>query len=144
MLQKYWACHEKVEPRHTNSWNCYAKWPLLSNTSMTWNLQTFHRFSIRGLKHQPQKAWNPCACYAKSIVTDPLQTHPACHDFATLTNSPAARNAIQTSKDATRPAVFNDFGFRIAFAPQRGANFAGLNFKRCADHAMLYFTILTW
>ena len=29
MLRKYCACHEKVEPRHTNSCNCYAKWSLL-------------------------------------------------------------------------------------------------------------------
>ena len=29
MLRKYCACHEKVEPRHTNSCSCYAKWSLL-------------------------------------------------------------------------------------------------------------------
>ena len=38
MLQKYCACHEKVEPRHTKSCNCHAKWSLQSNTSVTWNL----------------------------------------------------------------------------------------------------------
>ena len=31
MLQKYCACHEKVEPRHTKSCNCHAKWSLQSN-----------------------------------------------------------------------------------------------------------------
>ena len=31
--------------------------------------------------------------------------------------------------------VFNDFDFRIALAPQRGANFGDLNFQKCPDHA---------
>ena len=35
MLRKYWACHEKVEPRHTNSCNCHAKWSLPCNISAT-------------------------------------------------------------------------------------------------------------
>ena len=43
MLQKYCVCHEKVEPRHTNSCNCHAKWPLQSNISVMRNLQPFHR-----------------------------------------------------------------------------------------------------
>ena len=38
MLQKYCACHKKVEPRHTNSCNCHAKWSLQSNISVAWNL----------------------------------------------------------------------------------------------------------
>ena len=38
MLQKHCACRKKVEPRHTKSCNCYAKWSLQSNTSVTWNL----------------------------------------------------------------------------------------------------------
>ena len=52
MLQKYCACHEKVEPRHTNSCDCHAKWSLQSNTSVTWNLQRFHGFSVGGFKHR--------------------------------------------------------------------------------------------
>ena len=81
MLQKYCACHEKVAPRHTNSCNCHAKWSLQSNTSVTWNLQPFHGFSVANFKHRLPKARNPCACHAKRIVSDPLQIPHACQRF---------------------------------------------------------------
>ena len=81
MLQKYCACHEKVEPRHTKSCNHHAKWSLQSNTSVTWNLQPFHGFSVGGFKHRYRKARNPCACHAKRIVSDPLQIPHACQRF---------------------------------------------------------------
>ena len=77
MLQKYCACHEKVQPGHANSCNCHAKWPLHSSTSMLENLQPFHRFSVPDLKHRLHKARNPCACHAKSIVSNPLLIHHA-------------------------------------------------------------------
>ena len=81
MLQKYCACHEKVEPRHTKSCNYHAKWSLQSNTSVTWNLQPFHGFSVANFKHRLPKARNPCACHAKRIVSDPLQIPHACQRF---------------------------------------------------------------
>ena len=81
MLQKYCACHAKVAPRHTNSCNCHAKWSLQSNTSVTWNLQPFHGFSVGGFKHRHHKARNPCACHAKRFVSDPLQIPHACQRF---------------------------------------------------------------
>ena len=80
-LQKYCACHEKVEPRHTKSCNYHAKWSLQSNTSVTWNLQPFHGFSVANFKHRLPKARNPCACHAKRIVSDPLQIPHACQRF---------------------------------------------------------------
>ena len=64
MLQKYCACHEKVEPRHTNSCNYHTKWSLQGNTSVTWNLQPFHGFCVGAFKHRHHKAQNPCACHA--------------------------------------------------------------------------------
>ena len=81
MVQKYCNCHEKSLPRHTNSCNCHAKWSLLSSISMTRNLQPFHGFNIRGFKHRHHRARNPCACHAKTIVSDPLQIHHACQLF---------------------------------------------------------------
>ena len=81
MLRKYCACHEKVEPRHTKSCNCHAKWSLQSNTSVTWNLQPFHGFCVGGFKHRHHKARNHCACHAKRIVSEPLQIHHACQRF---------------------------------------------------------------
>ena len=63
MLQKYCACLEKVEPRHTKSCNCHAKWSLQSNSSMTWNLQPFHGFCVGGLNHRLLKTWNWRATY---------------------------------------------------------------------------------
>ena len=149
MLQKYCACHEKVEPRHTKSCNCHAKWSLQSNTSVTWNLQPFHGFCVGGFKHRHHKARNHCACHAKRIVSEPLQIHHACqrfcnpHELLRLPRilqrveipAPATRNTLSTSKNVPRPSVFNDFDFQIVRARRRGANFAQLNFQKCSEHA---------
>ena len=104
MLQKYCACHEKVEPRHTKSCNCHAKWSLQSNTSVTWTLQPFHGFCVGGLNHRHRKARNPCPCHAKRIVSEPLQIHhtPA-NVFATLTNSCACHAFWNVSKSLRLP-----------------------------------------
>ena len=147
MLQKYCACHEKVEPRHTKSCNCHAKWSLQSNTSVTWNLQPFHGFCVGGFKHRHHKARNHCACHAKRIVSDPLQIHHACqrfrnpHELLRLPRilqrveipAPATRNTLSTSKNVPSPWCFNDFDFRIVRARRRGANFAKLNFQKCSE-----------
>ena len=149
MLQKYCACHEKVEPRHTKSRNCHAKWSLQSNTSVTWNLQPFHGFCVKGFKHRQHKARNHCACHAKRIVSDPLQIHHARqrfrnpHELLRLPRilqrveipAPATRNTLSTSKNVPSPWCFNDFDFQIALARRRGANFAKLNFQKCSEHA---------
>ena len=119
MLQKYCACHEKVEPRHTKSCNCHAKWSLQSNTSVTWNLQPFHGFCVGGFEHRHSKARNPCACHAKRIVSDPPQIHRACqrfcnpHELLRLPRilqrvemlAPATRKPLWTSKNVPRPSV---------------------------------------
>ena len=147
MLQKYCACHEKVAPTHTKSCNCHAKWSLQSNASMTWNLQPFHGFCVRGFKHRHHKPQNPCACHAKRIVSDPLQIHHACQRFCDPDKllrlprilqpveipAPATRNTLSTSKNAPRPSVFNDCDFQIALARRRGAIFAKLNFQKPAE-----------
>ena len=117
MLQKYCACHEKVEPRHTKSCNCHAKWSLQSNTSVTWKLQPFHGFSVGCFKHRHRKARNPCPCHAKRIVSEPLQIHHACQRFCNPHKllrlprilerieipAPATRKALWTSKSGPRP-----------------------------------------
>ena len=77
-----------------------------SSTSVTWNLQPFHGFSIRGVKHRFHKARNPCACHAKiNIISDPLElksTTPA-NIFATLTNSCACHILCNVSKSLRLP-----------------------------------------
>ena len=152
MLQKYCACHEKVEPRHTNSCNCHAKWSLQSNTSVTWNLQPSHGFSVGCFKHRHHKARNPCACHAKRIVSYPLQIHHACQRFRNpheLLRLPrilqrveipalATRNTLSTSKNVPSTWCFNDFDFQIVLARRRGANFAKLNFQKCPDTASFW------
>ena len=155
MLQKYCACHEKVAPRHTNSCNCHAKWSLQSNTSVTWNLQPFHGFSVGGFKHRHHKARNHCACHAKRIVPDPLEIHHACqrfcnpHELLRLPRilqrvkipAPATRNTLWTSKNVPRPSVFNDFDFQIALA-QAWCNFceAQLSKARRNPQVLTIFT----
>ena len=149
MLQKYCACHQKVEPRHTNSCNCHATWSLQSNISVTWNLQPFHGFCVGGFKHRHRKARNPCACHSKRIVSEPLQIHHACqrfcnpHEIVRLPRilqrveipAPATQNALSTSKNVPRLSILNDFDFQIVLARSHGANFAKLNFQKCSEHA---------
>ena len=147
MLRKYCACQEKVEPRHTKSCSCHAKWSLQSNTSVTWNLQPFHGFCVGGFKHRHHKARNPSAGHEKRIVSEPLQIHHACqrfcnpHELLRLPRilqrleipAPATRKALWTSKNVPRPSAFNDFDFQIVLACRRGANFAKLNFQKCSE-----------
>ena len=147
MLQKYCACHEKVEPRHTKSCDCHAKWSLQSKTSVTWNLQPFHGFCVEGLNHRHRKARNPCPCHAKRIVSEPLQIPHACqrfcnpHELLRLPRilkpieipAPATRKALWTSKSGPRPWCFNDFDIQIVLARRRGANFWDFNFQKCSE-----------
>ena len=153
MLQKYCACHEKVEPRHTKSCNCHAKWSLQSNTSVTWKLQPFHGFCVESFKHRHRKARNPCSCHAKRIFSVPLQIHHACqrfcnpHELLRLPHilkgieipAPATRKAFWTSKSGPRPWCFNDFDFQIVLARRRGANFADFNFQKCLQNPKSLF-----
>ena len=109
MLQKHCACHEKVEPGHTKSCNCHAKWSLPSNTSVTWNLQPFHGFCVGGFKHRHRKARNPCACHAKRIVSEPLQIHHACQRFChphELLRPPRILQRVKIPAPATRNTVW--------------------------------------
>ena len=147
MLQKYCACHGKVEPRHTNSCNCHAKWSLQSNTSVTWNLQPFHGFCVGGFKHRHRKARNPCACHAIRIVSEPLLIPHACQRFCNPHKllrlprilkrieipAPATRKPLWTSKSGPRPWCFNDFDFQIVLARRRGANLGVFNFQKCSE-----------
>ena len=149
MLQKYCPCHEKVEPRHTNSCNCHAKWSLQSNTSVTWNLQPFHGFSVGGFKHRTSQSTKslrlPREMHRFGASSNPprlptfLQPSqtlaPATHVEKHEILAPTTRKALCTSKSGPRPWCFNDFDFRIVVARRRGANFGDFNFQKCFDHA---------
>ena len=146
MLQKYCACPEKVEPRHTNSCNYHAKWSLQSNVSVTWDLQPFHGFCVGGFKHRHHKARNPCAC---------LQIHHACQRFllpSTLTNSCTCHVFCNVSKSLRLPREKHFEPPKTPRAPgvltilaskslsrRHGANFAELNFLKCSAAWCLFF-----
>ena len=51
------------------------------SSSVTWNLQPFHGFCVGGPNHRHHRARNPCACHAKSIISDPLLIPHACQRF---------------------------------------------------------------
>ena len=79
---------------------------------------------------------NPCACHAKSNLNI-FEPQKAARDpgvLTILTSKTLSRRSvvqilqIRTSKSRPNLAVFNDFDFEIVLAPQRGANFAELNF----------------
>ena len=109
MLQKYCACHEKVQPRHTKSCNCHAKWSLQINTSVTWKLQPFHGFCVGGFKHRHRKERNPCPRHAKRIVSEPLQIHHACQRFCNpheLLRLPRILRPVEIPAPATRKALW--------------------------------------
>ena len=138
----YWIIWYKWMSR-----NCHAKWSLQSKTSVTWNLQPFHGFSVGGFKHRHHKARNHCACHAKRIVSEPLQIHHACqrfcnpHELLRLPRilqcveitAPATRNTVWRSKNVPSTRCFNDFDFQIVLARRRGANFGDFNFQKCSE-----------
>ena len=69
----------------------------------------------------------------------------ACQSLTILTStsivrhSPAQILQSSTSKSAPNPQRFNDFDFEIALAPQRGANFAALNFQKYSDPPIYFY-----
>ena len=70
--------------------------------------QPFHRFSVLGLKHRPQNR-NPCACHAKSIISDLLHIHHACQRFCNPHEMLCLPRILQRAKipePATRKAFW--------------------------------------
>ena len=162
-LQKYCACHEKVEPRYTNSCNCNAKRCLQSNTSVTWTQREIiapatRNASFQTLLKSPTPAnvfatlTNSCACHVFCNVSKSLRLPRETHfepqktsrdrQFLTILTSKSLSRAgvVQflrswTSKSAPNLSVFNDFDFQIALARRRGAIFAKLNFQKCSGPA---------
>ena len=94
MLQKHCACYKKVKLRHTNSCNCHAKWSLQRSISVTWNLQPFHRFSARGLKHRHHRIWNI-----------PVRVPREKHHFGPSSNPPRVPTFLQPSRTPA-PATY--------------------------------------
>ena len=98
--------------------------------------------------HRHHRARNPCACHAKSIISDTLLIPRACQRFCNPHKLlrlprilkrleipvPTTRKALCTSKSGPRPWCFNDFDFQTVVARRRGANFADSNFQKCSDH----------
>ena len=78
MLQKYCARREKVQPRHTKSSNCDAKWCAQSKKN-----PESRNCSPSGtqIERPIHKAQNPCARQAECIVEGLLQIHHACQRF---------------------------------------------------------------
>ena len=157
MTRRPCACHEKVEPRHTKSCNCHAKWSLQSNTSVTWNLQPFHGFCVGGFKHRHRKARNPCPCHAKRIVSEPLQIHHACQRFCNphellrlprtyfaMCRNPCACHAKQSLKVKKRPEhpVFLGFWLPNRSRAQAWCEFWWLQLPKVLRRCQ-FLTILT-
>ena len=109
MLKKHCARHGKSSAEaYEFLYNCHAKWSLPSSMSGILNLQPFHRFSVRHLKHQPHKARNPCACRAKSILADPSSSnlpHLPGVSQPSRTAAPATRHAIEPPKTSRASAT---------------------------------------
>ena len=92
MLQTYCACHEKVEPRHTNSCNCHAKWSLQSNIRDV-KFATFPRIQRRRLRTSTSQS-------AKSLRL-PRETHR----FRPSSNPPRLPTFLQPSRTPA-PATY--------------------------------------
>ena len=87
------------------------------NTSVIWNLQPFQKFRVRGFKHRFGKSRNPCACHAKSIVSD-LQIHHACQYLCTAPE-PLRRPRILQRLETPAPATRNRFPNRSRATARR-------------------------
>ena len=101
MLQKYCACHEKVEPRHTKSCNCHAKWSLQSNTSV---IQTSTSQSTKSLRLPREKHRFGASSNPPRLPTflQPSRTPAPATYFATCRN-PCACHAKHTLNLKKRP-----------------------------------------
>ena len=95
---------------------------------------------------------NSCACHVFCNVSKSLRLPRETHfqrqktsrdrQFLTiLTSKSLSRASVvqilrsSTSKSAPNLLVFNDFGFQIAIARRRGANFVDVNFQKCSGPA---------
>ena len=102
-LQKYCACHEKVEPGHTKSCNCHAKWPLQSNASghEICNLSTVSASEASNIDIAKREII-ALATRNASFRSLFKSTTPA-NVFATLTNSCACHVFCNVSKSLRLP-----------------------------------------
>ena len=135
VFHKYCACHEKVEPRHTNSCNCHAKWFLQGNRHEFATLPRIPRPKLQTSISQSPKPEIP-ALPRENHRFEPFPHPPRVPTFASLTNFCAtyfatcrihcachAKRILNFQKRPQTVTVFNDFDFQIAFAPQHFANF---------------------
>ena len=103
MLQKYCACHEKVEPRHTKSCNCHAKWSLQSNTSVTWKLQPSTDSASEASNIDIAKHEILAPATRNASFRSLFKSTTSANVFATLTNSCACHAFWNVSKSLRLP-----------------------------------------
>ena len=95
MLQKYCACHEKVEPRHTKSCNCHAKWSLQNFRDM--KFVTFPRI----LRRRPQ----PSTAQSTKSLRLPREKH----HFGPSSNPPCLPTFLQPSRTPAPATHFETY-----------------------------------
>ena len=100
---KYCACHKKVEPRHTNSCNCHAKWSLLSNASLTWNLQPSTGSASEASNIDITKHEIPAPAMRNGSFRTLFESTTLANVFATLTNSCACHVFCNVPKSPRLP-----------------------------------------
>ena len=120
MLQKYCGCHEKVEPRHTKSCNCHAKWSLQSNTSAAWNFATLPRIQRRRLQTSTSQS-------TKSLPL-PRETHR----FGASSNPPRLPTFLQPSRTPAPATHFETYRNPCACHAK-----SILNLKKWSEHLVL-------
>ena len=108
-LQKYCACHEKVEPRHTKSCNCHAKWVTLPWHEIC-NLSTVWASEASPIDITEREIIVPATQNALFQTLFKFPT-PA-NVFATLTNSCACHVFCNVSKSLRL------WRFKVCFAWQ--------------------------
>ena len=154
MLQKYCACHEKVEPRHAKSCitatrndHCKVTLPWHENCNPSTNSAS-EASNIDIAKHEILALVTRNASFrslSKSLRL-PRKTQFECQKtsrapgvLTILTSKSCWRAGVvqifrtSTSKSAPRLSVFNDFDFQIVLARRRGANFPDFNFQKCSE-----------
>ena len=103
IVQKYCACHGKVEPRHTNSCNCHAKWSLL--VTLPWHEicnpstdSASEASNIDIAKHE-----NPAPARRNASFHTLFKSTTPANIFATLTNSCACHVFCNAPKSPRLP-----------------------------------------
>ena len=125
--------------RAQNSCACHAKSILSDPLQIHHACQRFcNPHELLRLPRILQRVEIPAPATRKALRTSKNAPRHSVLMLILTSKSLSRHNVVQillsrTSKRAPKPSIFKNFDFQIVLAPERGANFAKLNFQKCSE-----------